>query len=601
MTVKTLIASMFMLFWLEVTGQFNDDFNQPGDLFQTSWKGDLQNFKLNDSGQLQLNAPEAGSSSVYHKTNLPDSLEWNFYFKMDFSPSANNKLRIYLQLDTVEPALASGYFIEIGENGSEDKIRFSRMVNGVSLTIAEGTPGLFGSEPAEGYIRVKRNAFGLWQVYYKKVEDPFYELDFELFDSTVKRYFDQFFMVECVYTSTRRSHFYFDDISVSESVPDKTPPGLLEGKLLTTTSVELIFDEILDKTSVLQTATYEVNPGKVAPVAVGFNPFRPNRITLQFEEEFSGNTQFVLLVNGLSDLSGNTVMNPLEYVFYIRENPEFQDILINEVLFDPYPEAEDFVELYNHSAKIINLKGLILKNNKSSSLPQKISVNYDLFPGKYVAVSPDTNSLRFFYPLPDSARVLINTLPSFNNDKGNVSLYFEEGNRMVLIDSVDYHEEMHFPLIEDSEGVSLERIFWHIPGYNVSNWQSGSGITGNATPGYRNAQFRVKGLEAESMFWLGEAVFSPDQDGFFDQLVIRYELPEDGWVGTLEVFSVSGQHIRTLVNNKLLGTSGMVTWDGLSEGGNILPVSPYVISARIFHPSGKTYRKKLVCMLAEKF
>lgn len=601
MTVKTLLSTLFIFARLALNGQFTDSFNPSMDLSQSAWKGDLHHFMIIPAGQLQLNAPEAGVSRIFRQTNLPDSVEWNIYFKMDFSPSNNNKLRIYLQLDTVDLTTASGYYIEIGENGVEDKIKFARMVNGTALVIAEGTPGYFSGEPSEAFLRVRRNAQGLWKVYVRKTEDPFYEIDFELFDSTVKRYFDQVFMVECTYTSTRREQFYFDDISVSETVPDKSPPKLLEGKLISNSSVELIFDEILDKPTVMNPGNYEVNPKAMHPAEIAFNPFRPNRLTLHFEQEFSGNTLYELSVTGLSDLSGNTIIEPIRFSFYLSEDPVYQDLLINEILFDPYPTGEDFIELYNHSQKILKLRGLVIKNHKNTAAPQIIKQDFDLFPGKYVAISPDTQMIRQLYPIPDTTQWIINTLPSLNNDEGNVSIYTQNGGLLTLIDSVDYHEDRHFGLLSNREGVSLERIFWDEPGINPDNWQSGAAVFGNATPGYRNSQSRKRGIQIESRFRADPAVFSPDQDGFNDVLVVNYRLPEDGWVGTIDIFSMSGKHIRTLVNNKLLGTEGFVTWDGLSEDGGLLPVSPYIILARLFHPSGKTYQEKMLCLLAEQF
>jgi hypothetical protein len=600
MTVKTLFASLFLFVCLGLNGQFSDSFSPANDLSKSAWKGDLNHFMINPSGQLQLNAPEAGLSRIFRQTNLPDSVEWNIYFKMDFSPSNNNKLRIYLQLDTVDLTSASGYFIEIGENGVEDKIKFARMINGTALVLAEGTSGYFSDEPSEAFLRVRRNAQGLWKIYVRKPEDPFYEIDFELFDSTVKRYFDQIFMVECTYTSTRREQFYFDDISVSETVPDKSPPKLLEGKLISNTSVELVFDEILDKPTVVNPGHYIVSPFDFHPVEIAFNPFRPNRLTLHFANEFIGNTVYLLSVMGLCDLSGNTIIEPIRFSFYLSEDPAYQDLLINEILFDPYPEGEDFIELYNHSEKILKLKGLVIKNNKSTAAPQIIKQDFDLFPGKYVAISPDTLTIRHLYLVPDSAQWMINTLPSLNNDQGNVSIYLQAESSLTLIDSVNYHEDMHFQLISNSEGVSLERIFWDEPGMNPDNWQSGAAVFGNATPGYRNSQSRKRGIPEESIFNAVPPIFSPDQDGFNDILVVNYRLPEDGWVGTIDVFTVSGQHIRTLVNNKLLGTDGFVTWDGLSEDGSLLPVSPYIILARLFHPTGKTFKEKMVCLLAEQ-
>jgi hypothetical protein len=67
----------------------------------------------------------------------------------------------------------------------------------------------------------------------------------------------------------------------------------------------------------------------------------------------------VTVLSGITDCVGNALING-SLPFALPEAPVANDVVINEILFDPNTGGVDFVELYNRSKKTINLKDLRL-------------------------------------------------------------------------------------------------------------------------------------------------------------------------------------------------------------------------------------------------
>lgn len=572
--------------------QFSFDFEQDSQDLQSEFEGQTDHFIVKN-GELHLNAAEAGSSIIFVNTNIPDSLEMGVDFRMDFNPSDNNRLRIYFQLDTLVLEQASGYYIEIGENGAEDKIRFNRIINGEALTIAEGTPGEFAEGPIDCSLKMIRDHSGYWQLNLRQSDEELFTMDLELFDSTLKRYYDQYVALECVYTSTRVDKFHFDNFYLKERVPDQEPPRILSYEVLDDWTISLRFDEVLDKTSAKSTENYFWQDRSLHPATVGFNEFKPNRVVLEFDANFESTQLYRLAIEQLSDLKGNRLNEPLVMDFYYSTQPsEQKDLIINELLFDPVGEGVDFLELYNHSGKILSLEGVIVENATKLNSEIRIGETFDLFPGEYLLICPDTAGLQP-YTLPDSLNYIALDLPGFNNDNGNATILYNE----ILLDAFDYDESMHFPLIDDTEGISLERLSPNTSSKDPSGWHSASGMEGGATPGRENSQFREVDSLEKANFSLLDPLFSPDNDGFQDQLVIQYDLSREGYVGSIVVFDLMGHFVRKVINNQLLGSRGTVAWDGLSASDEYLPIGTYIIICKAFHPSGVKTTAKLVAYL----
>lgn len=277
-----------------------------------------------------------------------------------------------------------------------------------------------------------------------------------------------------------------------------------------------------------------------------------------------------------------------------------EEIIINEVLFNPRGDGADFVEIYNRSDKVFNLKHLSVATIKKDSVTSVRPItNSDilLYPASYMALSVDIGNIKREYDTPDENALLqVQALPAFSNDKGTVVLVSDG----TLIDRLDYSEDMHSPLIRDADGVSLERCKFDRGANEPGNFCSAAGAVGYATPGYRNSQFR-EAVTADEPVSLASKTFSPDNDGFEDQLIIHYSQGEPGILANLFAYNSSGILVKNICRNVTLGAEGDIFWDGTDENGKLAPVGIYIIFLELTDLNGKTRRYKKACVLASRF
>src|SRR5690606_38691092 len=127
------------------------------------------------------------------------------------------------------------------------------------------------------------------------------------------------------------------------------------------------------------------------------------------------------------------------------------------------------------------------------------------------------------------------------------------------VDRVSYREDMHFGLINEPEGVSLERTGFGLPANSPGAFRSAAAAAGYATPGYRNSQSAA--AAGEEGIRLESRRFSPDGDGYEDLLQVSYNFTENSLVASVSIFDDRGYLVNELYNNLLLGTSGRFAWD----------------------------------------
>ena len=579
--------------------QIYDDFSD-GD-FRTApeWKGDLPDFIINDKFQLQLDAANAGNSKIYLKYRQLDSMQWNFYFKMDFSPSNSNKLKVYLNIDNINPDVASGYFLEIGENGSDDNLKFYKLNQGNKTLLAEGELAKFATQPAESYVKIQRSNDNIWSISTKNGINSYYKNEFDIFsDGTLTD--SSFFMFSCQYTNTRKNKFFFDDIAIDIFENDKYPPEIVKSKIVSKNKVKIIFNEPIDKETAVNTSNYHIKSSGINPLSVYYFDTIPNEVIIEFSSEFESGIYYTLVISGVKDIYGNTMNNQNETTFFLIDKPGKGDIVINEILFNPNTGSNDFLELVNISGKILNLNGLIISNKSKENKEEILNENIILENGHYICITKDTSKLINDYFIPDTAYLLKNALPPFDDDNGNVSLmFFDTGTGLyTTIDSFDYSEEMHSGFLNDVEGVSLERKNPFIATQDSFNWSSAATITGGATPGYKNSAFYTTNNNIKDNFKLINTVFSPDFDGIDDVLTLEYSLEKDNILTNIYIFNSKGRFIKKLVNNKSLSNRGIITWDGFIDGKK-MPVGIYILYIDTIDLNGNSAKYKKAFILAQ--
>lgn len=278
-----------------------------------------------------------------------------------------------------------------------------------------------------------------------------------------------------------------------------------------------------------------------------------------------------------------------------KEYPPSQpgDLVINEILFNPFPGGEDFVEIYNNSEKEIPLNKLYLASrDKDLELTQIYNLSgkkYLLAPKTYVAITKDTNAVfpYYFIKYPDCFQQVAQ-MPSFNNDEDYVVLLNENAE---IIDELFYREDWHNPLLADAEGISLERTSFGEATNSAGNWHSASTESGYGTPGYKNSEVKNESVSTPKVTFLPEA-FSPNNDGYNDEYQIHYELENPGYLANVLVFDTFGRFIMQLAKNEIVGTSGTIVWNGEDETGQRKALGVYVVIVEIFNDYGDVYRFK---------
>ncbi len=579
--------------------QIYDDFSD-GD-FRTApeWKGDLSDFIINDKYQLQLDAAQAGNSKIYLKYQQRDSMQWIFYFKMDFSPSNSNKLKVYFAIDNINPDIASGYFLEIGENGSNDNLKFYKLDHGNEMLLAEGEDAEFANQPAESFIKIQKSIDNIWSVSTKNNTNSYFKNDFEVFSGETLTD-SSFFMLSCQYTNTRKNKFFFDDIAIDVFKKDTFPPKIIKSQILSKNKIKIIFDEPVKKETAINGNNYHLKSNNDKPSSIYYHDTIPNEVILKFSKDFESGIYYILIVSGIKDIHGNEMKNINKTTFYLIDTPQKGDIVINEILFNPRKGSNDFLELINVSNKIINLKGLIISNKDKENKDEILNDNIILKKGKYICITKDTSKLINDYFIPDTAILVQNPLPSFDDDNGNVSLiYFNSASGLyTTIDSFDYSEDMHSVFLTNNEGVSLERKNPFIATQDSFNWTSAATITGGATPGYKNSSFFDTNDNIKDNFELVNNVFSPDQDGVDDFLTLEYSLEKDNVLANIYIFDSKGRFITKLLNNESLSYKGIVTWDGFVDGKK-MPVGIYILYIDTIDLNGNSIKYKKAFILAK--
>lgn len=380
--------------------------------------------------------------------------------------------------------------------------------------------------------------------------------------------------------------------SIFGNNPDTEGPKLLKANALNDSTVLLTFNEIIDSVSAVF-ASYSIDNG----ITIASKKIDRKTIVLNLLNKLQIQTTYTVLVSGLTDCIGNSIGTQNKAQFALPEQANPLDVVINEVLFNPRTGGSDFVEVYNHSQKNINLQNWKLANydNQTFSNLKTISdTPYLLKPGEYLVLTKDTINITVEYPNTKPGRFIqMSSLPSYNNSEGTVILI---NNIDEVCDRFDYTEKMHFPLLKDKKGITLERIDFNRPTNDVTNWHSAAESAGFATPGFENSQFQAG--EGTDEMSLEPEIFSPDNDGYNDVLNIHYDFGEPGFVGSIFIYDNEGRIFRKLIQNELLASKGTISWDGIGDHYEKARIGIYIVYVEVYNLSGAVRHYKKPCVVA---
>lgn len=391
--------------------------------------------------------------------------------------------------------------------------------------------------------------------------------------------------------------------SIEGSNADQSAPALLRAGAIDSVTLLLYFDEPLDSAKAATPANYSITDGIGTPSsAITVSP-NFNRVQLTISTPIARGSVYTITANNVTDCSGNVVQARKSVRVGLASPIEASDVIINEILFNPKPAGVDYVEIYNRSSKIFDLKDIYIANRSSTtnqvgSVRQLSTENQLIFPGDFFVISENGAIVQQQYTAQNAENFIdVSSMPSFPDDKGVVVLLNGQG---AIVDELRYDEKWHFRLIDNEEGISLERIDYNRPTQSQDNWHSAASTVGFGTPGYQNSQFRTD-LQLQGEITATPKTFSPDNDGFEDFAVIGYQMTELGFVANITIFDAAGRPVKVLAKNATLAQTGAFRWDGLDDKFRKVPVGTYVIYTEVFNLNGKKRSFKNTVTVAARF
>ena len=373
-------------------------------------------------------------------------------------------------------------------------------------------------------------------------------------------------------------------------------PQLWRAAVTDTGSLMLYFSEPLDSQTVYSNLYYSVDNLIGSPEQVLPSWPLADKVELFFLKTFLLQTEYTVnLTSDFCDCSGIRIGQPAEKIFFVPEEADSSDIVINEILFDPVTGRNEFLELFNASDKTIDLKGFSLIFSDRNNTAKVITDDYwPLRPGEYALIAADYYGIDSDGKFGKAERiVLMPGLPALSNEGNTLFIQSPDGG---IVDEVQYLPVWHHEILMETKGVSLERISPVESGLLSHNWQSASSDAGYMSPATPNSQ-HVSEMQNFVLTVEPETV-TPNSDGLNEELSVCYQLDEEGYMGRIFVFDIQGKRCRNLANGELLGVSGCYTFDGRNEEGTVLPTGYYVVYFEAYAATGKSYRKKEAFVIA---
>ena len=376
--------------------------------------------------------------------------------------------------------------------------------------------------------------------------------------------------------------------SVWTNQNDTSPPQIQSLDVLNNASVLLTLSESMDTT---QLPTFNLSPS-----VSNMNWNWQNRQVLSGSlQTLSFNQIYDLTITNTADCWGNDIGQDV-ISFGLPDSAIAGDLILNEVMFNPLTGGSDYVEVYNHSDKILNLENMMFANWDDDSIANYspiIASQYLLLPGEYALIAEDTAAVIADFAMVGADTFIQADLPTYPNDSGTVFLLSKD---QVLLDQFHYDESYHFELLDTEDGKALERISFDSPTNDPDNWHTAAENVDWGTPGYQNSQAIIPA--ASGVVSIDPKIFSPDNDGFQDVLTINLQLTGTDNIIDVEIYDNRGRLVRELKDNFFAAAEVTFTWDGITDEGNKAPVGTYIVLVSITDIAGNQEQHKLVAVLA---
>lgn len=296
-----------------------------------------------------------------------------------------------------------------------------------------------------------------------------------------------------------------------------------------------------------------------------------NRLQINLAEENSLDTIFTLEISNIKDCALNTMPSRIITIMP-SEKAKKNSIVINEVLYNSFPNQADFIELYNPGEVPINLDNLLLSRKVSleSNWTETISLwgeDYCLASKQVLALHEQPEALMNTYPAHAKEAILAHPMLAMPDEGGWLILC---DSNLQTIDEMPFEDKMHFSLLHQTEGYSLSRLNSFEAGTRPENWVS---TASQASPGLNQAS--KMNSNSQDAFYSDPKSVSPNQDGFQDYIFFTLTNPSENLWTKLSIHNWEGLLVKEFEPSLLNAQNPSFRWDGINQKGEVTTAGLY--------------------------
>lgn len=263
--------------------------------------------------------------------------------------------------------------------------------------------------------------------------------------------------------------------------------------------------------------------------------------------------------------SPTTPAEPSEPMAPQDDGISMENVVINEIMFNPGPSRTEWIELYNRGSGAVDLAGSALKLDHVERA-RLISTGGLSIEGRgYLVIAQDVVLFRETHPGFDGTVV---------EATGGWERLRNSGARIWLLDAEGkpVHDADYDEASNPDPGRSTELVN---PDFDPPVWGPSADPNGG-TPGRRNALYVSRIPEGVSVHFSNNP-FSPDGDNFEDVCLVTVDLPAPHGILHAMVFDIQGRFLKTLIDQTTVASRHVFTWDGTDQHGHRLPAGPYIL------------------------
>ena len=381
--------------------------------------------------------------------------------------------------------------------------------------------------------------------------------------------------------------------SIQCNYPDNHPVQIKSILTIDKETFEISFSKPMNPKSLVDKDFYHLDNSEYTITGVNTNYPQCTLLSVKLNQPSRDGDWIELVIPELTDLSGKKPESGYSILLGNAFDTKANEVLINEILFNPEDGCNEYVEIVNNSDKELDLRFLSITSRKPSDgsfnkvyplslLPYTFSTN------GYLVISKSKDILCDFFSCNEKALFSeLGNMPSLANTGGCVVIF----NNLTgeIIDEFYYSQSMHSSAVKDKKGVALERISLAKPTNDADNWTSASGTNGYGTPGHINScQSDLIPVERNKNSFTLEY---PGLDNNSYRLV--YQLDKPGYTCRITLFDITGRIVNYLINNEILGIQGVIPWNEYQQ----LDAGIYIVYAEIFDTTGNIYKFKIPAII----